>query len=99
MNLYKKLEVEIEVDEITPVVYVGVYVLKWKPEWGEPSVAFVPVDDNIDELNLTVVKFRRALERAEQTIRNLGNGFLTGDGQTIALNESTNIMNVLEETK
>jgi hypothetical protein len=31
------------------------------------------------------------LRRAEQAIRNLGNGFLTGDAQTIALNEAANI--------
>ena len=32
-----------------------------------------------------------ALERAEQTIRNLGNGFLAGDGKEIALNEAANL--------
>ena len=40
-----------------------------------------------------------ALERAEQTIRNLGNGWLTGDGQTIALNEAANIREALEKAK
>jgi hypothetical protein len=25
----------------TPVVYVGVYVTRWQPEWGEPTAGFV----------------------------------------------------------
>ena len=41
-----------------------------------------------NEVNAELI---HALERAEQTIRNLGNGFLTGDGQVIALNEASNI--------
>ena len=31
------------------VQYVGVYVLRWKPEWGIPSVGFV-TDDTEDKL-------------------------------------------------
>ena len=42
-ELYKK----VEVDETTPVQYVGVYVTRWHPEWGEPSVAFVADEKDI----------------------------------------------------
>ena len=28
------------------VQYVGVYLLKWQQEWGQPEVAFVEVDDD-----------------------------------------------------
>ena len=45
-ELYRK----VGIDETTPVTYVGVYVLKWQPEWGEPSVAFMPAEDDT-ELN------------------------------------------------
>ena len=49
-ELYKK----VGIDETTPVTYVGVYVLKWQPEWGEPSVAFMPAEDDtkLDEIML-----------------------------------------------
>jgi hypothetical protein len=46
-----------------------------------------------------VIVLEHALVRAEQTIRNLGNGWLTGDGQTIALNEAANIRNALSGAK
>jgi hypothetical protein len=45
---------------------------------------------------ITVNELRKALERAEQTIRNLGNGWLTGDGRIIALNEAANIRTALK---
>ena len=35
----------LEVDEETPVQYVGVYVMHWQPEWGEPEVAVREADD------------------------------------------------------
>ena len=38
-----------------------------------------------------------ALKRAEQTIRNLGNGCLRGDAQEIALNEARNIREAIEK--
>lgn len=28
------------VEEETPVQYVGVYVTKWRPEWGQPTMMF-----------------------------------------------------------
>ena len=33
-----------QVDEETPVQYVGVYVTKWRSEWGEPSMMFAGVE-------------------------------------------------------
>ncbi len=29
-----------DVDEKTPVQFVGVYTTRWRPEWGEPTVMF-----------------------------------------------------------
>jgi hypothetical protein len=40
-----------------------------------------------------------ALVRAEQTIRNLGSGDLTGDPQAIALEEARNLRNVIAKVK
>lgn len=40
-----------------------------------------------------------ALKRAEQTVRNLGQGWLDGDGQTIALNEARNIRAILAKVE
>ncbi len=37
-----------------------------------------------------------ACESAEQTLRNLATGFLTGDGAEIACNEAGNLHNVLK---
>ena len=31
------------------VQYVGVYVLKWKPEWGQPSVGFVEINEEDED--------------------------------------------------
>jgi len=30
----------VELEEGTEVQWVGVYVLKWQPEWGQPTVGF-----------------------------------------------------------
>ena len=40
MRLFKMVKLEEGVD----VQFVGVYVLRWRPEWGEPQVGFVEVD-------------------------------------------------------
>lgn len=40
-----------------------------------------------------------ALERAEQTLRNLGDGDLTGDAKTITLHEAENIRVVLDKQR
>ena len=48
-----------------------------------------------DEANARLIAaapdLMKALERAEQTIRNLGNAALTGDPKQIALNEAANL--------
>ena len=36
MNLYRCLDV----DEETPVQFVGVHPLRWRPAWGEPTAMF-----------------------------------------------------------
>ena len=43
MNVYKRLDV----CEGVPVQYVGVYVTKWRPEWGQPTAMFVEDDDPV----------------------------------------------------
>lgn len=40
----KRLYHAYDVDEETPVQYVGVYVTRWRPEWGEPSIMFAEID-------------------------------------------------------
>lgn len=45
--MYKK----VELDEGTPVQYVGMYILRWKPEWGKPEVGFVEADVDHEFLN------------------------------------------------
>jgi hypothetical protein len=49
MGLYKR----VPVDEVTPVECVGVYVTRWRSEWGEPTYAFVYANEpsEIDALN------------------------------------------------
>jgi len=42
MRLFK--QVELKDGEL--VQFVGVYVTRWQPEWGQPSVGFVEVDEN-----------------------------------------------------
>jgi len=34
-----------DVDEVTPVQYAAIYIMHWRPEWGEPDVLFREVDD------------------------------------------------------
>ena len=36
-----------DVDEETPVQYVGVYTMNWRPEWGAPTAMFAPIDDPV----------------------------------------------------
>lgn len=40
----------VELDEETPVQYVGVHPLKWRPEWGMPKVGFVEADNDHESL-------------------------------------------------
>ena len=45
--LYKKVELE----EGTPVIYVGVHAVKWNHEWGIPTVGFVEAEGELAELH------------------------------------------------
>lgn len=46
MGLYKM----VNLIEGELVQFVGVYVLKWRKEWGEPEVGFIEIDkDEEDE--------------------------------------------------
>jgi len=92
----------IELKDGEPVVFLGVHVLRW--DWstmGEPSVGFIDCDCHmkVEELQVKNERLVAALEHSEQTLRNLGNGMLTGDAKTIALNEARNICNALAAAK
>ena len=45
MKMFKGFEPE----EGKLVQYLGVYVLNWRPEWGEPGIAFIE-DDEVEEI-------------------------------------------------
>ena len=51
---------KVELIEGEPVVFVGVYALRWRAEWGEPSVGFVPDDDS--EVNALSARLAIAVE-------------------------------------
>lgn len=40
MRLFKQIDLK----EGELVQYVGVYVTRWQPEWGQPSIGFVEID-------------------------------------------------------
>ena len=44
-KLYKRIPVE----EGALTECVGVHVIKWRPEWGKPTYAFVKSDEDADE--------------------------------------------------
>ena len=46
------------------VQYLGVYVLRWQREWGEPSMAFVEADDGEDKQLTTAIEALRRLRSA-----------------------------------
>ena len=79
-----------DVNEETPVQYVAVHPLRWRPEWGEPAIMFREVDDKTQALTDAAPDLLDGLVRAEQTIRNLAAG-MTGDDRVIALNEAANL--------
>lgn len=41
--IYKAVELE----EGVQVQFLAVYALRWRPEWGEPKIGFVEIDDNL----------------------------------------------------
>jgi len=45
MKMFKGFEPE----EGKLAQYLGVYVLNWRPEWGEPPIAFIE-DDEVEEI-------------------------------------------------
>jgi hypothetical protein len=47
MNTYKMIEMREYKDE--PIQFVGVYVLRWRQEWGQPTAGFV-MDDEASDL-------------------------------------------------
>lgn len=51
------------------------------------------------DLIATAPELLEACERAEQTIRNLGNGFLSGDAKEIAINEANNLRAAIAKAK
>ena len=55
------------------------------------SISGINYEQRIKELEQENGALVAALERAEQTIRNLGNAALTGDAKQIALNEAANL--------
>jgi len=52
VTLYKMVELK----EGVLVQYVGVYVLRWQKEWGEPTVGFVEVDETKTDEEKEVVR-------------------------------------------
>lgn len=53
-KLYKKINI-VDLPEGAPVQYLGMYALQWKHEFmGDPTVAFVEVDD-VDESTYEMV--------------------------------------------
>jgi hypothetical protein len=46
MKLYQAFDV----DEETPVQFLAVHPLRWRPEWGEPKIMFREVDDETQAL-------------------------------------------------
>lgn len=44
-----------DVDEETPVQFLGVYTTRWRPEWGKPQIMFKEVDDPVYEAALDLL--------------------------------------------
>lgn len=42
-QLFRKFDV----DEETPVQFVGVHPVRWRPEWGAPTAMFAEIDDPV----------------------------------------------------
>ena len=62
-ELYKR----VPVDEVTPVVCVGVYVTKWQPAWGEPTYAFVEAHEDV--LEARIAKLEKENERLKDMLK------------------------------
>lgn len=55
-----------------PLQFVGVYVLRWQPQWGTPSVGFVEEDES-DELSILRTRVEELEQAAKQAIPYLEN--------------------------
>ena len=98
MKLYQAFDV----DEGTPVQWLAVHPLRWRPEWGEPAVMFREVDDEQQALFDAAPEMHAALARAEQTFRNLattGGIVRMGTSLEIAQNELENMRTLLKSIK
>jgi hypothetical protein len=73
-----------EVDETTPVQYAGVYVTRWRPEWGEPTVLFREVDDDVQELADAAPKLLEACKAAKSFIDDDAEPYPSPGGYTLA---------------
>lgn len=62
----------VDLVEGTPMQYVGVYLLKWRQEWGQPEVGFVEDDEtaaDIAQLRARIVELRKAYDTAKIIIQ------------------------------
>ena len=99
MKLYQAFDL----DKKTPVQWLAVHPLRWRPEWGEPAVMFREVDDEHQALFDAASEMHSALARAEQTFRNLllGGFVEPEDSETteIWMNELENMRTLLKTLK
>lgn len=98
MTLFRGIDYE-NLKDGEYIQFFGIHMLSWgdieRATGIKPTIAFIE-DDTLEKQNANLIK---GLERAEQTIRNLGNGELTGDGKQIALNEAANLRDDIAKTK
>ena len=98
MSLFRGIDFE-NLEDSEYIQFFGVHMLSWgdieRATGIKPTIAFIE-DDTLVKQNADLVK---GLERAEQTIRNLGNGALTGDARQIALNEAANLRDDIAKVK
>lgn len=66
-----------EVDEKTPVQFVGVYTMKWRPEWGKPTVMFAEVDDPVYDAAPGLLKRLKDARRAIASLPDDALGIVT----------------------
>jgi len=64
--LYRRIE---GVGQTTvPLQYVGVYVTRWQPAWGQPTIGFVEADDAGEEDSGFQQRFDKLLAAAENVL-------------------------------
>ena len=62
MTLFKAVELKDGAD----VQYVGVYILKWRPEWGKPTIGFIEYESPEEEFDRI-----EDLEKARTALREI----------------------------